>query len=364
MKCILSKETLLNGLQLVQSIVSTRSSLAILNNALLRVEDGRLTLAATDLDVGIRASIEATVEKAGGTTLPAKRLFTIIRELPSDSVTLEIDGKNGATIRSGASFFKIHGLPEEDYPAFPKTEGAKVFKMTQNGLKDMLKRTAYAMSSDESRYVLNGVLLSFKENKLTLVATDGRRMALVEQEMEIPASQEVEVILPTKAVSELQKILGGEEILTISLAENQISFDLGSIVLFSKLIDGKYPNYRQVIPAEAKERVIIERELLLSAVHRVSLLASDKSTSVKLSFGKNTLEIAANTPDVGEAKETITVNYKGKEFTIAFNPYFLMDPLRNIESDEIFLDFIDELSPGVLKYNRPFLYVIMPMRTA
>jgi DNA polymerase-3 subunit beta len=228
----------------------------------------------------------------------------------------------------------------------------------------MLNRTAYAMSTDESRYVLNGILLSFKENKLTMVATDGRRMALVEHEMEIPASQETEVILPTKAVNELQRILGGDEPLTIALSENQITFDLGNIVLFSKLVDGKYPNYRQVIPAEAKERAIIERELLLNAVHRVSLLASDKSTSVKLTFGKNTLEIAANTPDVGEAKESITVNYKGKEFAIAFNPYFLMDPLKNLDSDDIFLDFIDELSPGVLKYNKPFLYVIMPMRTA
>ncbi len=364
MKCILSKEILLNGLQLLQNIVSNRTTLPILSNALLRAENGRLMLAATDLDVSIRTYIDAKVEKPGGITLPAKRLFTIARELPSDEITFEIDSKNGASIRSGASFFKIHGLPEEEYPAFPKTDGKKVFKITQVGLRDMLKRTAYAMSTDESRYVLNGILFSFKDNKLTLVATDGRRMALVEQEMEIPANQETEVILPTKAVNELQRILGGDEPLTISLSENQIAFDLGNIVLYSKLVDGKYPNYRQVVPAEAKERVVIERELLLNAVHRVSLLASDKSTSVKLSFGKNTLEIAANTPDVGEAKETITVNYKGKEFTIAFNPYFLMDPLRNLDSDEIFLDFIDELSPGVLKYNKPFLYVIMPMRTA
>jgi len=364
MKCTISKEALLNGLQVVQNVVTTRTTLPILSNALLKADNGKLIVAATDLDVGIRASVDVTVEKPGGTTLPARRLFAIARELPHSEVTIEVDAKQNALIRSGNSFFRILGLPEEEYPAFPKTDGAKVFKMTQGTFKDMLKRTSYAMSQDESRYVLNGVLLSFKENKLTVVATDGRRLALVEQELEFPPSNESEVILPTKAVNELQRVLGGEEPLTIYLAENQITFDLGKIVVLSKLIDGKYPNYRQVIPAEAKERVIVERELLLGAVHRVSLLSNDKSTSVKFSFAKNNLEISANTPDVGEAKETLSVNYKGKDFSIAFNPYFLMDPLKNLEADEVFFDFIDELSPGVIKYQKPFLYVIMPMRTA
>ncbi len=364
MKCIISKEALLNGLSVVQNVVTTRTTLPILSNALLKADNGKLIVAATDLDVGIRASVDATVEKGGATTLPARRLFAIARELPNAEVTIEVDAKQNATVRSGASFFRILGLPEEEYPAFPKTDGAKVFKLTQGAFKEMLKKTSYAMSQDESRYVLNGVLLSFKENKLTVVATDGRRLALVEQELEFPPSNESEVILPTKAVNELQRVLGGDEPLTVYLSENQIVFDLGHIVVLSKLIDGKYPNYRQVIPAEAKERVTVEREVLLSAVHRVSLLANDKSTSVKFAFSKNNLEISANTPDVGEAKEALSVNYKGKDFTIAFNPYFLMDPLKALDSDEVFFDFIDELSPGVIKYQKPFLYVIMPMRTA
>jgi DNA polymerase-3 subunit beta len=364
MKCIISKQALLDGLQVVQNVVTTRTTLPILSNALLKVENGKLIVAATDLDVGIRAVVDATVEKAGATTLPARRLFSIARELPSAEVTIEVDAKHNALVRSGSSYFRILGLPEEEYPAFPKTDGAKVFKLTQGVFRDMLKRTSYAMSQDESRYVLNGVLLSFKENKLTVVATDGRRLALVEQELDFPPSNESEVILPTKAVNELQRILGGDEPLTVYLSENQIVFDMGKIVLLSKLIDGKYPNYRQVIPAEAKERIVIDREALLSAVHRVSLLASDKSTSVKFGFSKNNLEISVNTPDVGEAKESLSVTYKGKDFTIAFNPYFLLDPLKNLDTDEIYFDFIDELSPGVIKYQKPFLYVIMPMRTA
>jgi len=198
----------------------------------------------------------------------------------------------------------------------------------------------------------------------SLVTTDGRRLALVEQDLEFPKGNEVEAILPTKAVQELSRILRDEEPLTISFAENQVSFDLGNTFLYSKLIEGNYPNYKQVVPAEAKDRIVLEREIFLNAVRRVALLSSEKSNSVKLIFSKNNLDITANTPEVGEAKESLAITYKGKDFNIAFNPEFLMDPLKNIEADEIFFDFIDELSPGVIKYARPFLYVIMPMRTA
>jgi DNA polymerase-3 subunit beta len=361
MKCVISREALLSGLQIVQNVVST---LPILGNALVQAADGKLVISTTDLDTGIRASVECDVLKAGATTLPARRLFSIVRELPAAELTLEVDSKQVATITSGNSFFRIMGLPEEDFPPFPKGDGAKVFKLQQGVFRDMLKRTAYAISTDESRYVLNGVLLSFKDNKLSLVATDGRRLALVEQELEFPKGSEVEAILPTKAVQELSRILRDEEPLTISFGENQVSFDLGTTFLYSKLIEGNYPNYKQVVPAEAKDRIILERELFLNAVRRVALLSSEKSNSVKLIFSKNNLDITANTPEVGEAKESLAITHKGKDFSIAFNPEFLMDPLKNIEADEIFFDFIDELSPGVIKYNRPFLYVIMPMRTA
>jgi DNA polymerase-3 subunit beta len=172
------------------------------------------------------------------------------------------------------------------------------------------------------------------------------------------------LILPTKAVNELQHILVDQGEVAISVAENQISFTIGGTFLVSKLIEGNYPNYRQVIPGETKERITLERELFLNSVRRVALLSSEKSNSVKLSFGKNILEITANTPDVGEARESLAINYKGKEFAIAFNPEYLADPLRNLDTPEISFDFTDELSPGVIRYNKPFLYVIMPMRTA
>jgi len=364
MKFSATKEKLLEGLQQVQNVVSTRTTLPILSNVLLQAKEGAVHLTTTDLDVGVRGSFEASVDKVVATTPPARRLFTIIRELPSSEIAIEVDGKNAASIRSGQSFFKILGLPEEEFPPLPKFENAKVVTMRQKDLHDGLRKTAYAISTDETRYVLNGVLFSFKENKLTLVATDGRRLAMLDIELEFPRSHEAEIIVPTKAVTELQRLLKDDGEVKISVGSGQIAFDLNNTLLVSKLIEGNYPNYKQVIPSEAKERVTLERETFLNSLRRVSLLASDKSNSIKLNFSKNNIEITANTPEVGEARESLPVAYKGRDFSIAFNPEFLMAPLRNLTEDEVFFDLIDEMSPGVLKIQTPFLYVLMPMRVS
>src|ERR1700674_4919312 len=362
MKFSVTKEKLLEGLQQVQNVVSTRTTLPILSNVLLQANEKEVHLTTTDLDVGVRGSFEAEVEKKGATTLPARRLFNIVRELPSSEIQVDVDGKNTASIRSGQSFFKILGLPEEEFPPLPKFDSAKEVTIRQKDLRDGLKKTSYAISTDETRYVLNGVLFSFKENKLTLVATDGRRLALVDLELEFPRSQELDIIVPTKAVAELQRLVREEGEVKLSIGENQIAFELNRTLLVSKLIEGNYPNYRQVIPGEAKERITLEREIFLTAVRRVSLLASEKSNSVKLIFSKSNIDIVATTPDVGEAKESLAVMYKGREFSIAFNPEFLMAPLRNLTEEEIYLDLIDEMSPGVIKIAGSFLCVLMPMR--
>jgi DNA polymerase-3 subunit beta len=362
MKFSVTKEKLLECLQQVQNVVSTRTTLPILSNVLLQTNGSEVRLTTTDLDVGVRGSFEAQVEKEGATTLPARRLFNIIRELPSSEIQFDVDGKNAASIRSGQSFFKILGLPEEEFPPLPKFDDSKVVTIRQKDLRDGLRKTSYAISTDETRYVLNGVLFSFKDNKLTLVATDGRRLAMVDIDLEFPRSHEGDIIVPTKAVTELHRLLTGEGDLRVSVGSGQIAFDLEKALLVSKLIEGNYPNYRQVIPGEMKERVTLERETFLNSLRRVSLLASDKSNSIKLNFSKNNIDITANTPEVGEAKESLAVVYKGREFSIAFNPEFLMAPLRNLTEDEIFLDLIDEMSPGVIKIQSPFLYVLMPMR--
>ena len=362
MKFSVTKEKLLECLQQVQNVVSTRTTLPILSNVLLQTNGSEVRLTTTDLDVGVRGSFEAQIEKEGATTLPARRLFTIIRELPSSEIQFDVDGKNAASIRSGQSFFKILGLPEEEFPPLPKFDDSKVVTIRQKDLRDGLRKTSYAISTDETRYVLNGVLFSFKDNKLTLVATDGRRLAMLDIDLEFPRSHEADIIVPTKAVTELQRLLTDDGDVRVSVGGSQIAFDLNNSLLVSKLIEGNYPNYRQVIPGEMKERVTLERETFLNSLRRVSLLASDKSNSIKLNFSKNNIDITANTPEVGEAKESLPVTYKGRDFSIAFNPEFLMAPLRNLAEDEIFLDLIDEMSPGVIKIQTPFLYVLMPMR--
>ncbi|MEM6821640.1 MAG: DNA polymerase III subunit beta [Verrucomicrobiota bacterium] len=364
MKLTIQRDRFLEGLQTVQSVVSTRTTLPILSNVLLKSESGVLFLSTTDLDTGVRTQVEVESDKDGSITLPARKLFSIVRELPASEITLEVDSKQNTVIRSGKSYFKIMGLPEDDFPPFPKTENANIFKIDQKVFREMLKKTSYAMSTDESRYVLNGVLLSFKEGKLSVVATDGRRLAMISEEVDFPKSSEMEVILPTKAVAELGRILADDGQAEISISENQIAFSVGTTYLVSKLIEGNYPNYQQVIPSETKERVTLERDLFLNCIRRVALLSSDKSNSVKLNLKENEIEITANSPDVGEAKESLVVKYSGNEFSIAFNPEYLVDPLKNLNADDVFFDFTDELSPGVIRYNEPFLYVIMPMRTA
>ncbi len=362
MKFRISKEALLEGLQKVQHVVSSRTTLPILSNVLIVAKGDRLQFTTTDLDVGITGSVLCNVDKEGATTLPAKKIVNIVRELPSSEVEVTVDSKHVATIVSGAAHFKVNGLSDAEFPPFPDFQGAKEFRIQQNDLRDGLKKTSYAISSDETRYVLNGIFTSFRDGKMTLVATDGRRLAMAESDLEFPASHETDVIIPTKAVQELQRLLGTEGELTLRLSDNQVSISIGDTLLISKLIDGNYPNYRQVIPSEANERVELPREALLDTVRRVSLLSSDKSSSVKLLFADNKVDISANTPDVGEAREEMLVKYEAKPIQVAFNPEFMMAPLRNLETETVYLDLIDEMSPGVIRIDGSFLYVLMPMR--
>lgn len=362
MKFRISKEALLEGLQKVQHVVSSRTTLPILSNVLIVAKGDRLQFTTTDLDVGITGSVMANVDKEGATTLPAKKIVNIVRELPASEVEVTVDSKNIATIVSGSATFKVNGLSEAEFPPFPDFNGAKEFKIQQNDLRDGLKKTSYAISSDETRYVLNGIYTSFRDGKMTLVATDGRRLAMAESDLEFPASHETDVIIPTKAVQELQRLLGTDGELSLRLSDNQVSISVGDTLLVSKLIEGNYPNYRQVIPSDANERVELPREALLDTVRRVSLLASDKSSSVKLLFADNKVEISANSPDVGEAREEMLVKYEAKQIQVAFNPEFMMAPLRNLETETVYLDLIDEMSPGVIRIDGSFLYVLMPMR--
>jgi DNA polymerase-3 subunit beta len=367
MNLTIAKEQLINGLQAVQNVVSTRTTLPILSNVLIRAEGNRVEFTATDLDVTIACAVEASIKKPGATTVPVKKLFGIVRELNNPEIEIEVDEKNTCSVRSGASFYKINGLSADEFPPLPKFKEDKKVVLPQEKIRGMMKKTSFAISTDESRYVLNGIFISLKEHKMTMVATDGRRLALVDEEVDVSEKSQGEFIVPAKAVNELNRLLSDKGEVEIRYSENQASFTLKdekgfSILIITKLIEGNYPNYRQVIPAEAKERVSLVREEFMHALKRAEIMTSEKSNSVKLSFSKNNLAITANSPEVGEARESLAINYKGKEMAIAFNPKYMIDPLNALPNEEVFLELIDELSPGVFKINGPFLYVVMPMR--
>ncbi len=362
MKLKVTKTAILNALQTVQGIVAARTTLPILSTVLLKADKDKLWITSTNLEVSVRCAIDADVARTGATALPARRLVSVVKELPSDDIDLDVDEKDAASIKCGSSFFKIIGLSQEEFPPLPDFESGFNYTIGQATFREMLKNTAYSASSDETRYVLNGVLLSFKGDKLTMVATDGRRLALVEQELEFPKEGEADLIVPSKAVTELMHALTDEGELKIYGSANQIAFEFADILVVSKLIEGTYPNYGQVIPAQSEERVTIERESLLTSVRRVALLTSEKSNSVKLEFSKNKLKISAVTPDVGEAHESLAIKYDSKDISVAFNPEYMMDPLRHLTNDEIYFELTDQLSPGVIKCDIPFLYVLMPMR--
>jgi len=366
MKLTIPKSNLVKAIQVVVNVVGARTTLPILNNILLRAEKNSVSFTTTNMDLTVSCRIEAKVEKAGATTIPARRLFGIVRELPDEDVELVVDDKHRCSINCGSTFFALVGQSDDEFPMPGSGEKGVVYRMDQKLLKEMLGRTSYAASSDEARPILNGVLMSFKGAKLSMVATDGRRLALAEHELEFPKESERDLPVPTRAVDELLRVLQDEGEVKIVAQEKQVVFEFSGVTLWSKLIEGTYPNYRQVIPAACENRAVVEREGFFSALRRVALVSGegglDEAVSTKLTFSKNKLVVSAAKLDVGEARETLPVKYSGREMTCAFNPRFMMDPLKVLTSDEVYIELTDETSPAVLKADVPFLYVIMPIR--
>ncbi len=375
MKFKISKEHFSTGLRQVTNVVSSKPQMAVLNNVLIKAEGGSVMLTTTNLELGIRCSIKAEVEEAGEITLPVKKLAAIINSMPQQEVTVESADGQTARIRSGRSDFnRFNGLKAEDFPALPSFVDQHSYELPPQELALMLRSVSYAQSTDENRYILNSVFFSFSEGKLSLVATDGRRLALISRDMKIDREDEGSIILPAKTVTELEKLLSQGKMVKISFSDRQVAFDIevgeesannglsGSIYLVSKIVEGSYPNYKQVIPKEAEHRIKVERELMLETVQRVALMTNDKQNSVKLKIADNCLEISGESAELGEAKEPIEVEYSGPEVKIGFNPEFLLSPLRNLTKDEVFFEFKDEMSPGVFKTLDNFLCVVMPLR--
>jgi DNA polymerase III subunit beta len=372
MKFKINRDHFANGLAQVLNVVGSKATMPILSNVLIEAEKDQISLTTTNLDLGIRCRIKAEVKETGAVTLPVKRLAGIVRELPNVDVTFDASPNHQVKLTSGGSTFRIMGIGKEEFPPLPEFGEEKAYSLEQAELVSMLKSVSYAQSSDETRYILNGVYFNFKDEKLSLVATDGRRLALISKEMEVPAASAGAIILPAKTVGELVRLLDKGEKVKINFNDRRAAFQIATdkdtsglvdhVYLYSKVVEGNYPNYHQVIPKETHQRIKLERELFLQCVHRAALVCSEKANSVKIKLSSNLLELTAQSPDFGEAHESMAIGYSGPDLQVAFNPAFIMDPLKALAKDEVFFELKDEVSPGVFKTLESFVCVIMPVR--
>lgn len=364
MEIKVTKSNFLKAASLVTGVTAQKANtLPILGNVLLETTSkGELRLIGTDLEVGISTTLPVEVMKEGSITVPAKKINEIIRELPEGDVEITVSKNNAVSIKAGKAFFKIMGLTKEDYPKLPEWSSKDSIEIEQAIIKEGLALTAFAISYDETRYVLNGVLLSVKGNKIRFVATDGRRLAFIEREFKNKNGQEFEMIVPVKAVHELIKMLAWEGYVSVIPSQNQAVFNMGDTYLVSRLIEGHFPNYEQVIPKGEKTKSTANREELLQAIRRVALLTSADSPAVKLDFVKGKILVSSRSPNLGEAKEEIAAEVSGDEVAIGFNPYYLIDVLKNLDMETISLTLSDPDKPGLLKGKDGYLYVVMPMQ--
>jgi len=360
------RDTLLAPLQSVSGIVERRHTLPILSNVLLEKKGDRLTLLATDIEIQITTATEgAGGDGDGAVTVGARKLQDILRSLPDGTeVSLLLEDKR-LQVRGGKSRFSLQTLPADDFPRMTLTEGdTKQFALSQKAFRQLLGKTQYAMAAQDVRYYLNGLLLQVEGNELRAVATDGHRLAFasVGIETELPRQ---EMILPRKTVLELNRLLNdSDEPLNITLAANQVRFAFGSVVLVSKLIDGKFPDYERVVPPSLRNHMTVGRQTLMQAMNRAAILTNEKFRGVRVVLGENVLKLIAANAEQEEAQEEIEVQYQGEAIDVGFNVGYLLDVLNNVQTDEIQWSFNDANSSALITVpgNERFKYVVMPMR--
>lgn len=362
MKFKVTKEKMLSILQTMQFVAATRTSLPMLNNVRIEAKDGKLHLLGTDGDMSVRLNTETEILEEGVTTLPPKQLLVIFRDMGASEALVTVDAEQHAFITAANEQYRVGGLPPEDFPHLAELENTDEFTLDQAVLKNMLRLTSYAaLQGADQRPLLTSVLMAFADGKLSMVATDSRRLALVEQEVTMPEGVTRNVILPLRTAQQLVGQLGDEGTVTIRANDRQVQFVCQDLEIVSKQIEGTYPNYRQVIPQGEAQRVTLERETFLAAVRRTSNALMGDCPGVRLTFKQNALEILAR-GDSGEARDVIDVKYDGDEVSISFNPGFLMEPLKALTTDEVYLDITNDMNPGTMRSTVNFVYVLMPVR--
>jgi DNA polymerase-3 subunit beta len=355
-------------LQFFQQIVERKNTIPILANVLLEASGNECTLLATDLEVALRSKCEAAVSKPGSVTLPAKKLYEVVRALPEGDVTISTD-KGGSSVKvSGGQFSsKMPTLPREDFPSLPEAGGGAKATIKGKSLAQMVAKTQFAITGEDTRYYLNGAQFVLKGGTMTFVATDGHRLALINVQQE-GKTDEIKAILPRKTLAELGRLLAdsGDVDVNYERGENHLFFDIGSRLLISRMIDGQFPAYEKVIPRGNDKHVEFERDALTQAVRRVAILSNERSRAVKLVLDKGKVEVTSSSPEFGEAHEPIAVDYSGPTLTICFNAQYMLDFLNVVESEVVALELKDEVSQAVMKpvgaEGYDYTYVIMPMR--
>jgi DNA polymerase-3 subunit beta len=363
MKLTVKRDHFMQGIQKVINIIGNRSTLPVLANILLEAKSNTLTLTTTDLEIRITHTLEAEIEREGKTTIPAKKLSALVSRFLADEVTLDCNEKNHTKITCGTSQFTILGLSDEDFPAATEFPSTSHIKFKEIDFKKMLDKISYAVSLDDTRKVLHGILCSIKENTVTAVATDGKRLALVEKVPEEFTGEEGDTIVPLKAANEVKRILDNKDgIVHLEFGEKHACFRTDNVCLTTKLIEGNYPNYRQVIPVNFTKIIEVPSSVLLAKLELVSLALSDDGSYVIISFNEGKLNLQASSANIGEGSDYLEVDYNDTQIDISFNPNFLADPLKHCDADKIKIKLNDGFSPVALEAGDGFLYVIMPMR--
>jgi len=366
MKLTVSRETFLSQLAIAVRGVSSRSAIQTLSGVLLRVDAGGLELQATDMEMGIRVRVDTAQAEDGSVVLPGRLLLDVVRSLPQDELSLEYrSARQDVEVVSGGARFHLRTLPSEDFPKLPEPRVEGALSVPAGAFVDTIARVARSASRDETRPHLTGVLVSAKERELRMVATDSYRLSVKETTLDQPLAGSLEANVPARTLQELGRIAqaSGAESISVSALENQVVFSVADVVLSSRLVEGRFPNYQQLLPDSYEHELRIDRGELLEVVRRISLLAQ-KNAPLRLRFSDGALDVSAQTPDVGHASESLPVPFKGEPLEIGFNPDFFRDGLESAESDELLLKLISPLRPGLIQSGEGggFVYLVMPIR--
>ena len=367
MRFTISREKLQEGLQAVTAAVPAKTTLPVLANLLIETTDRGIRLSATDLDIAVGTEVSADVETAGAITIPAKKLSEIARELPPSPVKIATSGEQRVTIECGRSKFKLLGLPRDEFPTFPSVRFNESWRVKSGELQKLISHTAFAVSNEESRPILNGVLWELREDRMRMVATNGHRLAKMELPVEGAGAPPGDLIVPPKALDQIKRLFPAEEELEIARGDNHLGFRSPFTSVFTRLVEGPYPNYEQVIPKDNDRVCLADKTALSSALKRMSVIASDQTHRIKMSFNAGMLKFSVTTPDLGEAQDELPVQYDGDQLDIGFNATYLLEILRYMPTEQIRLTFkaperAATIEPEGWDDPAKYLCLVMPLR--